>query len=93
MEGTLAVFSTASWLAKPIRTELERLNSRVNEEFGSSLIVLGIERSGSFVNHFSTIDTMKNGSGHNFPNQSAFLLTNEYIKNILYLMILQHMYI
>ncbi|RYY00658.1 nuclease, partial [bacterium] len=80
VEGTLAVFSTASWLAKPIRTELERLNSRVNEEFGSNLIVLGIERSGSFVNHFSTIDTMKNGSEHNFPNQSAFLLTNEYIK-------------
>lgn len=80
VEGTLAVFSTASWLAKPIRSELERLNSRVNDEFGSSLIVLGIERSGSFVNHFSTIDTMKNGSSHNFPNQSAFLLTNEYIK-------------
>lgn len=80
IEGTLAVFSTASWLAKPIRTELERLNSKVNEEFGSSLIVLGIERSGSFVNHFSAIDTMKNGSEHNFPNQSAFLLTNEYIK-------------
>lgn len=80
IEGTLAVFSTASWLAKPIRTELERLNSKVSEEFGSSLIVLGIERNGSFVNHFSAIDTMKNGSEHNFPNQSAFLLTNEYIK-------------
>ena len=80
IEGTLAVFSTASWLAKPIRTELERLNSKVNEEFGSSLMVLGIERSGGFVNHFSAIDTMKNGSEHNFPNQSAFLLTNEYIK-------------
>jgi hypothetical protein len=80
IEGTLAVFSTASWLAKPIRVELERLNSKVNEEFGSSLIVLGIERTGSFVNHFSDVDTMKNGSINNFPNQSVFLLTNDYIK-------------
>jgi len=80
IEGTLAVFSTASWLAKPIRTELERLNTKVNEEFGSNLMVLGIERTGNFVNHFSQIDVMQNGSDNNFPNQSAFLLTNKYIK-------------
>ncbi|WP_396191830.1 DNA double-strand break repair nuclease NurA [Flavobacterium sp.] len=80
IEGTLAVFSTASWLAKPIRTELERLNTKVNEEFGSNLMVLGIERTGSFVNHFTNIDTMRDGSNHNFPNQSAYLLTNKYIK-------------
>ncbi len=80
IEGTLAVFSTASWLAKPIRTELERLNAKVNEEFGSNLIVIGIERTGSFVNHFSNIDTMLNGADNNFPKQSAFLLTNKYIK-------------
>jgi hypothetical protein len=41
---------------------------------------LGIERTGSFVNHFTNIDTMRDGSNHNFPNQSAYLLTNKYIK-------------
>lgn len=80
LEGTLAVFSTASWLAIPIRAELERLNAKVNEEFGSSLIILGIERTGSFVNHFSDIDVMQKHSENYFPNQSAFLLTNQYIK-------------
>jgi hypothetical protein len=80
MEGSLAVFSTASWLAIPIRAELSRINKKVKEELGNDLIILGIERTGNFVNHFNAIDTKKDGREDNFPNQSAFLLTNEYIK-------------
>jgi hypothetical protein len=80
IEGTLAVFSTASWLAKPIRSELERINQKIRSEFNTDLIILGIERTGSFVNHFSDIDTKKSGAIDNFPSQSAFLLTNAYIK-------------
>jgi len=80
LEGTLAVFSTASWLAIPIRTELCRLNKKVKEELGNDLIILGIERTGNFVNHFTSIDTKKDGTDNNFPKQSAFLLTNDYIK-------------
>jgi hypothetical protein len=81
IEGTLAVFSTASWLAKPIRTELERLNQKIKDELNSELIILGIERTGNFVKHFSDIDTKKNGEDDNFPAQSIFLLNNDYIKN------------
>ena len=80
MEGTLAVFSTASWLAIPIRAELNRINKKVKDELGNDLIILGIERTGNFVNHFNAIDTKKDGGEDNFPNQSAFLLTNSYIK-------------
>ncbi|HEY4290225.1 MAG TPA: DNA double-strand break repair nuclease NurA [Puia sp.] len=80
IEGTLAVFSTSSWLAKPIRRELDRLNRKVKEEFNTDLIILGIERTGNFVNHFADIDTKRDGTGDNFPKQSAFLLTNEYIR-------------
>lgn len=81
MEGTLAVFSTSSWLAKPIRKELDRLNRKVKDELGTDLIILGIERTGNFVNHFADIDTKRDGTDDNFPRHSAFLLTNEYIKN------------
>ncbi len=81
IEGTLAVFSAASWLAKPIRSELYRLNQKAREEFNSDLIIIGIERTGNFVNHFVAIDTKNDGASDNFPNQSALLLTNEYIKN------------
>jgi hypothetical protein len=80
MEGSLAVFSTSSWLAKPIRKELHRINKKVNDEFNIDLMILGIERTGNFVNHFADIDTKKDGTGDNFPSQSAFLLTNDYIK-------------
>lgn len=80
IEGPLAVFSTASWLAVPIRAELARINSKVKEELKTDLIVLGVERTGNFVNHFRSIDTKKDGTDENFPKQSAFLLTNDYIK-------------
>lgn len=80
IEGTLAVFSTASWLAIPIRKELARLNSKIKDEFNCDLIILGIERTGSFVNHFQMIDTKKDGIEDNYPIHSVFLLTNEYIK-------------
>ncbi len=81
IEGTLAVFSASSWLAKPFRVELARLNQKVQENFGQDLLIMGIERTGNFVNHFSDIDTKANGGKDNFPDQSAFLLTNDYIKN------------
>ena len=81
MEGTLAVFSAASWLAIPIRAELARINLKVKDELKNDLIILGIERTGNFVNHFQAIDTKKDGTDENFPVRSSFLLSNDYIKN------------
>jgi len=83
IEGSLTVFSTASWLAKCFKSELSRINQKIQEACNQDLLILGMEKSGAFVNHFSDIDTKKDGGGDNFPNQSVFLLTNEYIcKNI-----------
>ena len=80
LEGTLAVFSTASWLAKCFQAELARINDLVKESCEQDLIILGVERSGTFVNHFSEIDTKKDGGEDNFPTQSVFLLKDSYIK-------------
>lgn len=80
MEGTLAVFSASSWLAKCFRRELSRINQKVKESCGQDLLIMGIERTGNFVNHFTDIDTKKDGGQDNFPHQSVFLLTNDYIK-------------
>ena len=83
MEGSLTVFSTSSWLAKCFREELGRINKKVKEACNQELMIIGIEKSGNFVNHFSDIDTKRDGADDNFPNQSVFLPTNEYIcKNI-----------
>lgn len=80
MEGTLAVFSASSWLAKCFRIELTRINQKVKEESDKDLLIMGIERTGNFVNHFADIDTKIDGGEDNFPPHSVFLLNNEYIK-------------
>ncbi|MGH1336037.1 MAG: DNA double-strand break repair nuclease NurA [Aureispira sp.] len=81
IEGSLAIPSTSSWLAKSFRAELNRINKKVKEQCGLDLLIVGIERTGNFVNHFSDIDVKKDGTKDNFPNQAAYLLTNDYIKD------------
>jgi hypothetical protein len=85
IDGPLAVFSTSSWLTKVISHELIRLNElqkKVNEQ---DLLIIGIEKSGTFFNHFIEIDTTKDGVTDKFPKQSALLLNDGYIKrNIIF---------
>ena len=80
MDGPLAVFSTSSWLTKVIRYELSRINTLQKEINNTDLLLLGIEKSGTFFNHFQEIDTTKDGIEDKFPKQSAFLLKDSYIK-------------
>ncbi len=85
MDGPLAVFSTSAWLTSSIIVELERINSLAKEINGQDLIILGIEKSGTFVNHFEDLDTKKDGGKDNFPKQTALLLNDAYIKeNIIF---------
>lgn len=85
MDGPLAVFSTSSWLTKAIEVELKRINDLQKEINGVDLMVIGIEKSGTFFNHFLDIDTTKDGVTDKFPRQSALLLNDDYIKeNIIY---------
>jgi hypothetical protein len=85
MDGPLAVFSTSAWLTKVIEIELTRINDLQKQVNGQDLLIIGIEKSGTFFNHFIEIDTTKEGVGDKFPKQSALLLTDEYIKkNIIF---------
>ncbi len=85
MDGPLAVFSTSSWLTKVISFELKRLNDLQKNVNGTDLLIFGIEKSGTFFNHFIDIDTTKDGITDKFPKQSAFLLNDNYIKkNIIF---------
>jgi hypothetical protein len=84
-DGPLAVFSTSSWLTKVIEDELRRINEIQKKVNGEDMLILGLEKSGSFFNHFVDIDTSKEGTTDIFPRQSAFLLADNYIKsNIIY---------
>jgi len=80
LDGPLAVFSTSSWLTKVIETELWRINEKQKAINGQNMMIIGIEKSGMFFNHFRDIDTSKEGKPDVFPKQTALLLTDEYIK-------------
>ena len=85
MDGALAVFSTSSWLTKVISYEIKRINELQKQINGQDLLIIGIEKTGTFVNHFETIDTTKDGILDKFPKQSALLLNDSYIKrNIIF---------
>ena len=85
MDGALAVFSTSSWLTKVISFEISRINDLQKNINGQDLLIIGIEKSGTFFNHFIDIDTTKDGIIDKFPKQSALLLDDNYIKrNIIF---------
>ena len=85
LDGPLAVFSTSSWLAKPIEYEIRRINEKQKNINGIDMMILGLEKTGSFFNHFVNLDTTRSGIKGNFPVQSIFLLNDAYIKkNIIY---------
>lgn len=81
IDGPLAVFSTASWLAKAIAAELTRINEKQKKINQVDMMVVGMEKSGTFFNHFLVIDKDSEGNAGKFPKQTAFLLTDKYIKN------------
>jgi hypothetical protein len=84
-DGPLAVFSTSSWLTKVIEYELHRINDLQKKINNDDMIILGLEKSGTFFNHFIDLDISKEGTTDIFPRQSAFLLKDAYIKrNIIY---------
>ncbi|MCY3551809.1 MAG: DNA double-strand break repair nuclease NurA [Candidatus Poribacteria bacterium] len=85
IDGQLAVFGSPAWLHSAIREELYRLNKAVKDTIGRDLLIIGIEKSGTFVNHFERIDQDKHGGQGKFPPQTVSLLTDEYIKkNIIF---------
>jgi len=85
MDGPLACFSTWSWINKSIIDELRRINSLQKKLTDKDLLILGIEKTGTFYNHFEEIDTTIEGNRDKFPNQTVFLLDDTYIKrNIIF---------
>lgn len=81
IDGPLAVFSTPSWLASCISEEICRINDIQKKINNQDMIILGIEKSGTFCNHFQDLDTNKEGVEDIFPKESAFLITDKYIKD------------
>lgn len=84
LDGPLAVFGHPAWLSKTIKWELQRLNAISASQFQTDILLIGVEKTGAFVDHFDSIDQLPKmdpeaGAGR-YPPQSALLLDNTYIR-------------
>jgi hypothetical protein len=86
LDGQLAVFGQPAWISQAIYQELCRINKKVQKVTeGQDILLIGIEKTGGFVQHFEDIDCKEDGNFGNFPCQSVGLLTDSYIKqNIIF---------
>lgn len=80
LDGPLAQFGPPAWLSAAISAELKRINAKVRELSGNDLILVGIEKSGNFVTHFSEIDETETPGEARFEPRSYLMLTDRYIK-------------
>ena len=80
MDGPLAVFGHPAWLSAAIKDELKRLNAIVRQQTGTDLLILGIEKSGTFVAHLQEIDVSEVPGQRFFEPRTYMLLTDDYIK-------------
>lgn len=86
LDGPLAVFGQPAWISQAICQELSRINTLAKKVTGGKdILLIGVEKTGTFVQHFEDIDRQEDGGYGSFPCQSVALLTDDYIKkNIIF---------
>ncbi len=80
LDGPLAVFGQPAWISEAIYHELSRLNEVIRKVAGQDLLMIGIEKSGVFLDHLFQIDRYHDGRSGRYPNGGVALLTDDYIK-------------
>lgn len=83
VDGPLAVFDDPAWISTPIKIELQRINNEVRKVIGDphfNMLIMGIEKTGGFVEHLENLDKAPNGEMDFLAPQTAILLTDAYIK-------------
>ena len=81
IDGPLAVFGHPAWLSHAIREELMRINHKVRDTTGGDVLLLGVEKTGVFVEHFANLDALRDNGESPVPPESLLLLTDAYIKS------------
>lgn len=62
LDGPLAIFGHAAWFSERVKLELQRLNALAREHTGQDILVLGIEKSGQFFEHWLHLDEARKQS-------------------------------
>src|SRR6266571_52383 len=78
LDGPLAVFGHPAWISAAISRELKRLNKAFRKASGKDLLVLGIEKTGTFSDHFEQLDRTDTGEPR-FGPRNYILTTDQYI--------------
>jgi hypothetical protein len=81
MDGPLAFFGHPAWLSAAVSKELKRLNAKLLADIGQNLILFGIEKTGTFVDHFAEIDQTETSGKLLFSPRTCFLPSDDYIKH------------
>lgn len=80
VDGPLAVFGRPAWLKDCIQTELQRINNKLRTKIGCDMLLIGIEKTGPFVEHLSRLDQRSPKNPDMLLSQQVVLLTDSYIK-------------
>ena len=79
-DGPLAVFGHPAWLAPLIGKEIVRVSTLCRNATGDDLTIIGVEKSGTFVNHFEMIDQTAGHQAVAFAPGTYVVPTDAYIK-------------
>ncbi len=81
VDGPLAVFGPPAWLSAAISIELKRINTKVQQMTNKDLVIVGVEKTGNFVEHFSQIDQTEEPGVTRYGPRTYTLLVDAYIKS------------
>ena len=80
LDGPLAIFGMPAWLASYVQREIERIDKKVRRNGGHGVLLMGVEKTGMFVDHLATLDwTDSGGKRSRIPNGTAFVPDKRYI--------------
>ena len=80
MDGPLAIFGMPAWLKRHIQTEIGRLHLASLKQGGAGLFLIGVEKTGMFVDHLEALDwSDPEGSRSRIPLATALAADKEYI--------------
>ena len=80
MDGPLALFGMPAWLKHHIQREIARLHRKTKNQGDSGILLMGIEKSGQFLDHLGELDWKeKEGPRQRLPNRTALAPDRAYI--------------
>ena len=80
LDGPLAIFGMPAWLKYYIEVEIARLHKKAQEQGGPGVLLMGIEKSGQFLDHLNELDWVENeGPRQRLPNCTALAPDIDYI--------------